>query len=165
MRRLASIMLAATLGAQGCIIYTEICEGCDWREGRTGDDPVFGDDSGFDEDSDLDSSEIPEEEPIVYSAAFVPSQAEQGETFVGRLYLEGPIAYDEIASVSFSGGIRVAFTEAREDALVVLVDVSHEVQPGLAELVVLRDDGTTIVFSDMLRVGEPGSGLSAYDCQ
>jgi hypothetical protein len=178
MRRLAPFMLAAAMSLQGCVVYSDACEGCDWREGRPGGESTLGGvedissggvDAGQGQNSDAadepGESTVPEEEPVVYSAAFVPGQAEQGETFVARLYLQGAISIDDVASVTLSSGVRVAFFEVRDGSIVVLVDVAMSVPTGAADLIVTRKDGSIVVFAAMLMVGEPGSGMSAVDCQ
>lgn len=158
MRRLTLLLPVLALAAQGCIIYNEACEGCGWRGGfEDRDDAWWGDDS----DSDLneDSEEAP-----VYHAALDPSQAIPGETLAARLYLDGDIHAGEVASVRFDRGVTVMFTEVGQDSVLLLLDVAIDAPLGPVDLHVGREDGSSVVFPDLLLLAEPAPPADDEEC-
>lgn len=166
------LMLATTaliaVGVQGCIIYEDECHDCDW-DGDWGDgwcDEDAADDPdcrGGDDTGEPDTSE-PDPEPE-FALFLDPGQAEQGETFLGHLTVEGEFELAAITGVRFTSGVDVLWSENRGEELLILVDVPMDAETGSVDLVVSRDGDDAVLVEDALFVGEPGSGYSSDICE
>jgi hypothetical protein len=154
-------LVAAT--APGCIVYEQDgCDGCGWDDDQDwSDDWCDTEDGSTDCDTDGDDDG---EEPA-FSLTFAPGQAEQGETFVGKLTVEGSFDLQTVTGVRFTGGVDVLWSELREGELRVLVDVPATSELGAVDLIVARDGGPSLLVEGALFVGEPGSGSSSDDCE
>lgn len=167
MRNLIVIGLTA-LAAQGCIVYEdEDCDGwCDWEE-RWEDG--WCDPDHEDEDVDCgdpgDPGDSDEPDEPVYNMTFDPGQAEQGETFLGRLTVEGEFDLNTVTELEFTGGPAILWSEIRVDEVLLLVDVPGQARLGEADLIVSRADAGAVLVESALFIGEPGSGNSADDCE
>ena len=165
MRTFIVIGLTA-LAAQGCIIYEDDdcdgwCGGEDgWEDGWCDPDAEAGDDADCEDPGDPGDPEPPS-----FTMSFNPGQAEQGETFLGRLTVEGEFDLGTVTELEFTGGPQILWSELRVDEILLLVDVPGQARLGESDLIVSREAEAGVLVESVLFIGEPGSGHSADDCE
>lgn len=155
----ATVLTASAL--QGCIIYEHCEEGedCRWDWDDMSDDEWCDIDENENEVPDCEEEE---EDPLPeYSFSLSPDTAEQGETFLSTLSVEGEYDISTIASVEMLGA-DVRWQELRDNGVMLLVDAP---QLGAVDIVITELDGDVVVVEGALTVAEVGSGNSAHDCE
>jgi len=90
-----------------------------------------------------------------------PNTAEQGETFLSTLSVEGEYDITTIDTVEMLGA-DVRWQELRDNGVMLLVDAP---QLGAVDIVITELDGDVVVVEGALTVAEVGSGNSAHDCE
>ena len=157
-------ILPLLLALQGCIVFDGHCSGCDpWgddgrpdRDRPPREDPV---DTGEAEDT---GSPV-EPEPPSYALALLPSEAEQGETFIASLGSSGEDVLDLalIETLRFLGDVEILASDLRSAELLLTVAVAPEAAVGPVDLLAELDDGTALWQEAALTVWEAGSGHQA----
>lgn len=152
MRTLALIGLV-TAGLSGCVVYEKDRHGDDDYE--DGYDDLDGDENGL-EDSGL--GEDGDEEPAV-TLAFYPSEAEQGQAFIGYLTVtEGELELSAIEELSFYGDVEVVSYDIRDDEVIISLDVSPNAVLGEVDLLVDMGGNDVIWMEAAFTIFEAGSG-------
>lgn len=146
-------LLTIALASQGCVIYADDCVDCGWRGGFE-DDHDWRGDRGDTDEGDAD-----------YHAALDPEVIAPGQAVAASLYLDGPISYDEVVGLEFSGSVEVVYIEPRPQSVLTLIEVPLDAELGRADLTVYREDGSTVVFPSLLSIAhEPEGGTDPGDC-
>jgi hypothetical protein len=145
-------ILALALGlatSAGCIIYD-----------NDGHDPVrernsIEDDTGI--DAPVENPELP-----VVILSFLPPQAEQGESFIGRLTVEeGDLSLHDCSDVVVYGDASVDALMARTGEVLVSVTANDDATPGVVDVLVELSDGTAAWLEGAFTIFPAGSGKSA----
>ena len=133
----------------GCIIYD-----------NDGYDPVrergaSAADTGI--DTPVESPEIPS-----VTLSFLPPQAEQGESFIGRLTVdEGDLTLGDCHDVVVYGEASVDALIARSNEVLVSVSANDDATPGVVDVLVELTDGTAAWLEGAFTIFPAGSGNSA----
>ncbi|MFK7927243.1 MAG: hypothetical protein AB8H79_03595 [Myxococcota bacterium] len=151
----------AGLALQGCIYYEDDCGGGDDCRWDFEDDRSDDGDGWCDVDDEDDDDCDDEDEAPVYEFSLNPSNAEQGETFLATLSVEGEYDLSTIVSVEMNGA-DVRWQELRDNGVMLLVDAP---ELGSVDVVITEADGDVVVVEAALTVSEIGSGNSADDCE
>jgi hypothetical protein len=158
----------SALALQGCIVYEDDdCDGwCGWEDGWEDGwcDPDAEADDDCDDDTGTTGDPDEPDEPE-FTMSFAPGQAEQGETFLGHLTVQGEFDLDRVTELEFTGGANILWSEIRMDQILLLVDVPADARLGEADLIVSRSELPAVLFESALFIGAPGSGNSSDDCE
>ena len=140
------ICVATVLGmTQGCVVYDRAYQDC--RDGDCGE--AWDDATSCPPDGNTD----PEPEPS-YELLLEPSAAEAGETLIAYLTVDGDLELSEIAKVVFVGDVDVLAVDARDDELVLTLDVWEHAQLGLVDVLVTLGDGSGLVMPEAFEILE-----------
>jgi hypothetical protein len=144
------LALALALGTtSGCIIYDN--DGHDPVRERNASD----DDTGI--DAPVENLELPS-----VTLAFLPPQAEQGESFIGRLTVEeGDLSLGDCHDVVVYGDASIDALIARSGEVLVSVTANDDATPGVVDVLVELNDGTAAWLEGAFTIFPAGSGKSA----
>ncbi len=169
---LLTLGLTLTLGAceyyecgQGCghdcDPWEEDCDDDPWGDDPW-DDPEADADTDADTDSDTDTDTTDDPPPADISFQLTPSEAEQGDVFIGSLSMGGEDApaYEAITSVTFYGDVNVLAADVRSYEVLVSMAVAEDGE-GAVDLLVELDNGDAIWAEDVLTIYPDGSGHEA----
>ena len=140
--RWATILGLAT-ALQGCVIYETDRRGDCWR----GDNC----DSPYEDDGTYTPPPIPEP---VYTLALAPDQGEAGSVLIVSLTVGDDLTLQDVTEVAFEPGVTVLASEAREDELLLSVEIAHDAVPCPYDVEVVLPDGEVVVFEDHFLVLE-----------
>ncbi len=171
--------LSLTLGAceyyecgPGCGDCDPWEEDCDDRDDWRGDDDPWNDgeeedpeadaDTDVDADTDTDTGEEEQPPPPDITFELTPSEAEQGDVFIGSLAMGGEDApgYEAITSVTFYGDVEVLAVDQRSYEILVSIRVDADGAGGV-DLLVELEDGSALWAEDVLTIFPDGSGHEA----
>ncbi len=140
-------------GFSGCIIYDNDGTGtAQDRESRIGDDT-----------GSLDRPDDRPEIPAV-TLKLAPPQAEQGETFIGRITIEeGDFELSEVTEVVIYGDAVVDALVARSNEVLISVSTLEDASPGTVDILVELDSGLAAWMPAALEIFPQGSGQSASE--
>ena len=143
------LILSLAAGTSGCLIYDNDGDGP--RKGRAGI-----------ENPETETGEAAQLPAIVLG--FAPSQAEQGETFIGSITVEdGDLDLGEVSGVEMYGDAEVTDILSRSREILVSVEILPDAQTGAVDMVVELQDGTAVWMETAFELFEAGSGNSADD--
>ncbi len=141
-----ALALATT---SGCIIYDN--DGSETVRERN----ASADDTGI--DTPVDNPELPS-----VTLAFLPPQAEQGESFIGRLTVEeGDLTLSDCHDVVVYGDASVDALIARSGEVLVSVTANDDATPGAVDVLVELNDGNAVWLEGAFTIFPAGSGKSA----
>jgi len=145
-----TVMLA---GFSGCIIYDNDSPGTAQDRDRR-----IGDDTGS-----VDEPNSQPEIPAV-TLKLAPPQAEQGETFIGRITVEdGDFELSEVTDVVIYGDAIVDALVSRANEVIVSVSTMDDAAPGPVDILVELESGLAAWMPGALEIFPQGSEQSASD--
>lgn len=174
---LPALALATLL--PGCIIYPgDDWDGwgdcgdrddssCGWDDDDWNDDDWRGDDrdddDGWGDGSDGDGDGGGGDDGLGYRFELDPGEAEQGETFLAELSVDGDVSLEAVDTVLFTGDVEVVELIPRADRLLLVLDVADDARVGLVDAIVESPDDTWFA-PDVLFIGEYGTGHTSNPC-
>ena len=151
MRNLLAILTIPAITV-GCVVYD--------NDGPGQDDPDVDIARDYEDDDVLDNGD----EELGFALEFSPSQAEQGESFIGYITVsDGQGDLNAVTDVKFYGDIAMGSWDSRGDEVILSVSVADDAVEGEVDMIVEMEDGSAIWLEAALTVYPNGSGNSYED--
>ena len=156
MTRIFALTLLGATALTGCVIYEDSqCGSCSWD--CEGEEDCSWSEDGWDTDANDDGE-------ADYSVVLTmdPSTAQAGDSVIGSItVVEGDLPFAEVADIHVYGSADIITMDARDDELLVVLEVASDAGVGSVDFVLEMEDGGAVWFEDALYIysgGDDGSG-------